>query len=303
MRIVTRADFDGVVCAVLLQDVEPVTEPTLWVEPSEMQQGRVAIQAHDIVANLPFHPAARLWFDHHYSNRHEKPFQGAFALSPSAAGVIHRYYAGRFSRDFSALVRQTDRIDAAELTAEEVEHPERFPYVLISMTISGRRRGDEPYWNRLVRLLAERDLPEIIEDEDVVRRCREAEEENRHYREHLLRHTRVQGPVALTDFRDLPATPRGNRFLVYSLFPETCVHMTIRRDERERDKLVVAAGHSIFNRCCRVNVGLMLSRFEGGGHPGAGSCTFPAAKAETYVPAILAILMRNDPHEYPMPPA
>jgi hypothetical protein len=302
MRIVTRPDFDGVVCAVLLQDVEPVTEATLWVEPSEMQQGRVAVRATDIVANLPFHPCARLWFDHHFSNRHDQPFQGAFDLSPSAAGLVHRYYAGRFSRDFGELVHQTDRIDAADLTREEVEHPERFAHVLLSMTVSGRRREDDAYWNRLVRLLASHELPAVMEDPEVRGRCREVENENRTYREHLLRHTRVRGPVAVTDFRGLPDTPRGNRFLVYSLFPETCVHMTIRHDDRDPAKMVVAVGHSIFNRCCRVNVGLLLAGFDGGGHPGAGSCTFPAAKVEAYVPVILATLMRNDPGEFPMPP-
>jgi hypothetical protein len=302
MRIVTRPDFDGLVCAALLQDVEPVTEPILWVEPSEIQHGRVDIRAADIVANLPFHPSARLWFDHHYSNRHDRPFQGAFELSPSAAGLVHRYYAGRFSRDFDELVHQTDRIDAADLTREEVERPEGFPHVLLSMTVSGRRREDEPYWNRLVGLLAADDLPAVMEDEAVRGRCREVEIENRAYREHLLRHTRVQGPVAVTDFRGLPATPPGNRFLVYSLFPETCVHMTIRHDDRDHAQLVVSVGHSIFNRCCRVNVGLMLANFEGGGHPGAGSCTFAAAKGGAYVSAMLAALMRNDPGEFPLPP-
>ncbi len=295
MRIVTRPDLDGVVCAVLLSVAETVDEPILWVEPSEVQKGEVAVRPGDILANLPHHPACSLWFDHHFSNRPGVPFEGLFEMAPSAAGLVHRYFASRLPDRFGELVRQTDRIDSADLTEEEVLRPEDHPYVLLSMTVSGRNRSDEPYWNRLVALLRDSPFDRVMADPEVAVRCRKVVEENRVYRGLLQAHTVVHGQVAVTDFRSLERVPGGNRFLVYSMYPETVVQMKIRRDAADPDRIVVSVGHSIFHRGCRVNVGQLLSRFEGGGHPGAGSCRFSSRLADRYVPAILDALIRNEP--------
>jgi len=121
MRIVTRPDFDGVVCAVLLREAIDKALPILWAEPGDMQHGRVDVQDGDIVANLPFHDRCRMWFDHHYSNTPARPFEGVFEMAPSAAGLIHRYYADRLQRDHGELIRQTDKIDAADLSEDEVQ--------------------------------------------------------------------------------------------------------------------------------------------------------------------------------------
>ncbi|HSO66942.1 MAG TPA: exopolyphosphatase, partial [Desulfatirhabdiaceae bacterium] len=98
MRIVTRPDFDGVVCAVLLYDVLNIEEPVLWVEPSEVQKGQVAIRPDDVLANLPYSPVCAMWFDHHFSNEISVPFKGAFKIAPSAAGVIFDVYRSKFRR-------------------------------------------------------------------------------------------------------------------------------------------------------------------------------------------------------------
>ncbi|MGD8250820.1 MAG: exopolyphosphatase [Desulfobacterales bacterium] len=297
MRIVTRADFDGVVCAALLMDAVAVTEPTLWIEPSEMQKGLVPIKTGDIVANLPYHPDCSLWFDHHFSNKPETPVAGRFELAPSAAGLIHRYYGDTFSRDFSELVRQADKIDSADLTEEEVLHPENHPYILLSMTLSGRHLDDEPYWNQIARLLQTSSIDQIMKNPEVAARCEEVIEDNRTYRDLLKTHTTLHGQVAVTDFRGLEKDPSGNRFLVYSLYPESVVQVKIRFDGSDPDRVIVSVGHSIFNRNCRVNVGLLMKRFEGGGHPGAGSCRFHVSKSDAYISAILSTLIQNDPIE------
>lgn len=295
MRIVTRADFDGIVCAVLLKAAEGPALPILWADPGDMQRGLVAVQSGDIVANLPFDPRCALWFDHHISNKPEKPFRGLFEMAPSAAGLIHRHYRDRFKVDFSELVHQTDRIDSADLTQEEVLYPERFPHVLLSMTIANRDPQDEPYWNRLVDLLLRDPMADVMQNPEVQARCAQVEEENRAYRSLLQRHTTVLQGVAITDFRPLARNPRGNRFLVYSLYPQAFVQMKIHYDDYDRGTLIVSLGHSIFNRTCQVNVGLLLQHFEGGGHPGAGSCRFKTTLADVYLPQITAALIRNAP--------
>jgi hypothetical protein len=293
LRIVTRPDFDGVVCAVLLFEVETITAPVKWVEPGDMQRGQVAVRAEDIIANLPFHPNCALWFDHHVTNRIGQPFKGDFRVTPSAARVVFDFYRGRYPRDYRELVRETDRIDSADLTLAEIQRPENYPYVLLSMTVVNTDPADETYWNHLVGLLRKAEIAAVMEDPLVARRCGAVREQNNAYRELLLRHTRMEGHVALTDVRSVANLPAGNRFLVYSLFPESIVNVRIRRDPARSANVSLSVGHSIVNRQCRVNVGRLLSRFGGGGHHGAGACRFPAAMLEIYLPQILEILQAN----------
>lgn len=299
MRIVTRADFDGIVCAVLLKEALGDHLPLVWAEPGDMQRGLVDVHPGDVVANLPYNANCGLWFDHHFSNTPEHPVEGLFEIAPSAAGLVYRYYRAQIAGDYDALVHQTDRIDSADLTEDEVRHPENYPYVLLSMTIAGRELQDEPYWNRLVDMLRDHAIEAAMADEEVRARGAQVVEDNRAYRKHLEAHTKIQGVVAVTDFRDLPETPRGNRFLVYSLYPQTVVQAKIRYNDRDRDRVIVSVGHSIFNRNCQVNVGMLLANYGGGGHRGAGSCSFPKAKSETYIPAILETLVRNEPIDGP----
>ncbi len=294
MRIVTRSDFDSVVCAVLLFEALDIQEPVKWAEPSQIQKGMVDIHEGDIIANLPFAPNCSLWFDHHFSNQGGRPFTGAFRLAPSAAGIIFDYYRGRFQRDYTELVQAADKIDSADLTQEEVLYPENHPYILLSMTISSQDKADEPYWNHLVDLLRVQPIHSVMTDKTVTARCNAVVRENVAYRTYLIDHTRRHGHVAVTDFRALTPPPAGNRFLVYSLFPECSVQIKIRLDVNQPDMVMVSVGHSIFNRTCKVNVGQLLSRFEGGGHKAAGACRFHVSKSEAYIPGILDALLKNE---------
>lgn len=295
MRIVTRPDFDGIVCAVLLSDAETITAPVLWVEPSEIQRGEVDLREGDILANLPYDEKCSVWFDHHCTNQIEEPFEGAFKIAPSAAGIIWEYYRGRFSRDYSKLVKETDKIDSANLSRNEVHRPEKYAYVLLSMTILNRERADEAYWNHLVDLLGKYSIDQVLEDPQVKERCDAAIQRNKSYKKLLQEYTCVIEQVAVTDFRPLGKSPVGNRFLVYSLYPETVVHVKIRYTDDAHDMVAVSVGHSIFNENCKVNAGKLLSRFEGGGHRGAASCRFHVSKSEEYIPKIIDVLIKNEP--------
>ncbi|MGA8180357.1 MAG: exopolyphosphatase, partial [Desulfobacterales bacterium] len=167
MRIITRPDFDGVVCAALLYEAEKITESVKWVEPNDMQRGMVDVRTGDIIANLPYDDRCTLWFDHHHTNKIDKPFEGAFKIAPSAARVIFEFYNGRFNRDYSELIQQTDKIDAADLSLDEVLYPEKYGLVLLSMTVLGRDGYDEGYWNRLVHLLRKSNIDEVLKDPEV----------------------------------------------------------------------------------------------------------------------------------------
>ncbi len=297
MRIVTRPDFDGVVCAALLYEAENITKPVKWVEPNDVQKGLVDIKESDIIANLPFDERCMLWFDHHHTNRIDKPFKGSFKIAPSAAGVIFEYYKNRFQRNYSELIRETDKIDSADLSLDEVLYPEKYGYVLLSMTVTGQDEPNEPYWNRLVDLLRNDDIDTVLDDPEVKSRCQAVIVQNKTYKEILKAHTVLKEHISITDFRSFDKPPTGNRFLVYSLFSEAVVSVKIRYKNDDKTMVAVSVGHSIFNRNCNVNVGLMLSKFEGGGHRGAGSCRFHISKANDYIPKIIDILLKNEPNE------
>jgi oligoribonuclease NrnB/cAMP/cGMP phosphodiesterase (DHH superfamily) len=297
MRIVTRPDFDGIVCAVLLFEAQHIMHPVIWVEPNQVQQGLVDIQSGDIIANLPYDEKCALWFDHHYTNQIVRPFEGAFRIAPSAAGIIFDYYQSSFQRDYSELVQAADKIDSANLTLDEVLHPENYPYVLLSLTVSHEEEPDEHYWNKLVALFRKNDVRQVLKNAEVKKRCQRVVAQNDRYLDLLKKHTRLDQHVSITDFRSFNNPPGGNRFLVYSLFPESAVNVRIRYEDKNKETVVVNVGHSIFNPKCNVNVGLMLADFEGGGHRGAGSARFHVSKANENIRQIINMLLKNEKNE------
>ncbi len=297
MRIVTRPDFDGIVCAVLLREALHIDTDIYWVEPNEVQKKKADIKPGDILANLPHDPRCSLWFDHHVSNTPEQAFEGAHEIVDSAAGVVHKYYktSGHLDSRFDDLVFHTDIIDSASLTKDQVLHPQDYPYVLLSMTIKNRDNTDAAYWNRLVKMLSTRDIETVMADPIVRERCDIVIQENKAYAAYLKEYTRIRGQISITDFRGLDPVPSGNRFLIYCLFPDTVASVKLRYTEPEKTHVLVSIGHSIFNRNCRVNVGQLLARYGGGGHAGAGGCTLEAKDAQQKINEIILVLEVNAP--------
>jgi len=274
MRIVTRGDLDGLTCAVLLSVNEDI-ESIVLIHPQDITDGRAEIGPDDIVANLPYHPACGMWFDHHMhtATAHvPMQFKGAFADAPSAARLVYEYYGGESAMpEFAELVRETDRLDSANLTPEDVLHPER--YIKLGFTIDGRSGLGtfETYFQHLVDLLKMGlSIERLLEDFSIARRCEVIESENESFRADLRAWSRVDGNVVITDFRMLDHPPIGNRFLVYALYPEVNVSVRLHWGPK-REYPMLLLGHSIFNRTCKTNVGELAARYGGGGHRGAGS--------------------------------
>ena len=163
------------------------------------------------------------------------------------------------------------------------------------MTIKDHIPADEPYWNKVLELLRHKKIKTILFDSEVRKRSNTIIQENASYQALLKKHTHLVQQVAISDFRDLDSLPYGNRFLVYSMFPEAVVSVKIGFENPRKETVVVKVGHSILNKNCRVNVGQMLSYFQGGGHKGAGACSFPVGKADEYLPKIIDILRENEP--------
>jgi hypothetical protein len=275
MRLVTRGDLDGLTCAVLLSLNEEVNSISL-IHPQDISDGRATIRPDDIIANLPFHPGCAMWFDHHLhtatANVPPEAFRGAFAEAPSAARLVYEYYGGEAAMpQFKELVAETDRLDSANLTPDDVLDPQGF--IKLGFTIDGRTGLGtfERYFLHLVDLLrAGTPVADVLADPSVRKRCELLESENESFCQDLRRHSRIEGNVVVTDFRELDHTPIGNRFLVYALFPEVNVSARIHWGPNRAFPMLLL-GHSIFRRTCKTNVGELAARYGGGGHRGAGS--------------------------------
>src|SRR5262245_24961178 len=277
-----------------------------------MQDGLVEIRAGDIITNLPYHPNCTLWFDHHVTNTtpdFAQPImlgKGGFRLAPSAARVVYEYYTevgnrhqatgNRNSPDEIAqfldsermkyLMHEADRIDAGKLEKEDVLDPQG--YVLISMTTDGKNAGDEPYWLKIIALLREKTLEEMLKDSDVKKRCQQIRDEQEKLRKLLLERTTMKGNVIYCDLRSVKEIPDGNRFLIFTLFPEGNIKVKVAHDTQRENTTAISVGYNIFNPTSKVNVGELLKNYGGGGHKVVGSSRVPNDKAEQAIAEILA---------------
>ena len=310
MRLVTRADFDGLVCGALITKFEKI-DSYLFVEPKFMQDGLVEVRNGDVIANLPYHPNCTLWFDHHITNtmpefdRPIMPGKGGFRLAPSAARVVYEYYTepgnwhsatGKSDSEEGALflaseriqflLQDADKIDAGQLTREDVLNPQG--YVLVSMTTDGRYAEDEPYWLRIINLLRDKSLEETMDDVEVKRRCQKVLSFQEKLRAILLANTTLKRNVIYVDLRQVHDLPDGNRFLLFTLFPQGNIAVKVSYDTQRPDTTAISVGYNIFNKTATVNVGELLQRYGGGGHKVVGSCRVPNDKAEQAIQEIVA---------------
>ena len=298
MHLITRADWDGLVCAVLLNQVEKI-DGVYFAHPKDMQDGKVPVPKHSIIANLPFHKNCAMWFDHHSSEEESAPapgkFTGKYGLAPSAARLIYEYFggAGKYGK-FTELLEATDKIDSAQLTMEDVTQPTG--YVLLSYTIDPRTgltgAQYQPYFLMLMELLQTQTLTEVMENPLVKARCEKVLAEDAQFRRALLINSKQDGNVVVTDFRGLPETPPGNRFLIYALFPEANISVRLM-DGRGGRNVVAALGHSLFNRTSQTNSGELLKKYGGGGHKGAGTAQFAKEDANAKIIEIVEQLKKD----------
>jgi len=296
MRLVTRGDLDGLACALLLTRCEPIDSLEL-VHPQEIADRRFPITHDDIVANLPYHPACGKWFDNHLlTDKNGIPprnFKGRYAQAPSAARVVYDHYLPQHPdlARFAELVAETDRLDSAQLTLDDVLAPKG--YILLGYTLDPRTGlgAFQDYFRRVLDALGTRPVHEVLGLPEVETRIDRIRDQDRAFRGATLAHSRMEGSVVVTDFRPLPAIPVGNRFLVYTLFPEATVSIRLHWGPR-REQVVVSVGRSIFKRTSRTNIGVLLSLYGGGGHAGAGSCMLLPEKVDARLPEIVAALNR-----------
>jgi len=282
MRLVTRGDMDGLVSALLITTMESVDSVEL-IHPQDITDDKFEVRAGDILSNLPYHPACSLWFDHHeITDSNRKPpavFKGKHAIMPSVARVVYEYYGPGKLSQYEPLVSETDRFDSAELTIEDISDPRGA--ILLGFAIDPRTGFgiDKGLFVKLMELLRTSDIDDVLKNPEMSRRIDLYRENDFRFLQVLNDNTRIDGNVIITDFRNLSTVPVGNRFLIYTLFPECNVSVRVQWGPG-KEFVAATVGHSILNRTCKTNIGKLCSEFGGGGHKGAGACTLETGSAD-----------------------
>ena len=300
MRLVTRGDLDGLTSAVILTLEEPIDEIVL-IHPQEITDRTFEVRGDDILANVPYDSRCGKWFDHHLlTPSNQTPpehFDGKHALAPSAARLVYEYYMERHPDDpqllrLAKLVDETDRLDGARLTPDDVENPQ--DYILLGYTIDSRTGlgSFDAYFRKLVEWLKVMPIKDVLRQPEVYERVQRIRNEQEQFRVLLQRNSFRLNNVVVTDLREIEHLPAGNRFLVYSLFPDANVSLRVHWGP-SHESVVAAVGHSIFNRTCNTSVGDLMSKYGGGGHRGAGTCQLPIAEADSKIREIIEKLKRD----------
>jgi nanoRNase/pAp phosphatase (c-di-AMP/oligoRNAs hydrolase) len=286
-RLVTRSDFDGLVCAVLLRHLDMIDE-IKFVHPKDVQDGEVEIGPNDILTNLPYAPGAHMVFDHHHSEtlRNDSNLSNHVinADAPSAARVIYEHFGAkeRFPNVSDDLMRAVDQADSADYELDDILHPEGWSllnFLMDSRTGLGRFRDFRISNYQLMMLLIDAcikhsEVHEILALPDVSERADLFRAQSDLFVEQLKRVSRLEGDVVVVDLRTEEVIHAGNRFMVYALFPEARVSVHVIWG-RQKLNTVFACGKSILDRTSPVDVGEVMLRYGGGGHIAAGTCQVP----------------------------
>lgn len=304
MRLVTRSDFDGLICAVLLKQVEQI-DAIQFVHPKDLQDGRFETTKQDILTNVPYVPGCGLWFDHHATEVERVvgkiPFRGNCRIAPSAARVVYDYYGGadRFP-GIEEMMAEVDKADSAQFSRDEILNPAGWPllsFVMDARTGLGRfkdyRVSNYQLMYDLIDACTRMSIAEILQLPDVQERVRRYFEQDALFREMLAEYSWTEGNVVITDLRGAATIHPGNRFLVYALHPEQNTSIWIV-DGLRGQNCVFACGHSIVNRTARSDIGTLMRRFGGGGHTAAGTCQVAHEAAEETLKAIVAAMNASE---------
>ena len=300
MRLVTRSDFDGLICGMLLKEAGIIDHWT-FVHPKDLQDGLFTPTSDDVLANVPFVPGCGMWFDHHTSEKERVGWDASVAgesrLAPSAAHIIYDYYGGsKTFPNYAPMIEAVDKVDSGNLTRDEILSPSG--WILLGFLSDPRtglgrfrdfRISNYQLMESLINHFRNLNIEEILKMPDVKERVTLYFEQDRLFKDMLVNHTKTNENVIITDLRDVAPIYSGNRFTIYSLYPEQNVSIWIV-DGKQKQNVSIACGYSILNRSCTVDVGQLMLHYGGGGHKMVGTCQVPYDDANQIIAEITKAL-------------
>ncbi len=302
-RLVTRSDFDGLACAMMLRELDLVDE-IKFVHPKDVQDGKVELTANDITTNLPYDPRVGIAFDHHESEMDRlKALEtgGKLIIDPnarSAARVVYDYYGGKeaFPNVSDELMTAVDKGDSADFTVDEILHPKGWVllhYLMDPRTGLGRFRqfriSNYDLMMQLISFCMEHTIDEILALPDVKERVDLYFEQSEMFVEQLKRIAVLHDKVIVLDLRNEEIIHAGNRFMIYALYPEAQISVHVAWGFRKQNTAVMI-GKSIVNKASTVDIGELCLKYGGGGHHNAGTCQLENDEVDSQLPDIIAAL-------------
>ncbi len=302
-RLVTRSDFDGLACAMMLKELNLIDE-IKFVHPKDVQDGKVELSKNDITTNLPYDPRVSIAFDHHESEEERlKAIEtgGKLIIDPkakSAARVVYDYYGGKkaFPRISDDLMAAVDKGDSADFTIDEILNPSGWVllhYLMDARTGLGRfhdfRISNYALMMQLIDYCLEHDIDEILELPDVKERVDLYFEQAELFKAQLLRIAKVYDKVVVLDLRNEEVIHAGNRFMIYALFPEAQISVHVAWGFKKQNTAVMI-GKSIVNKASQVDIGALCLQYGGGGHRNAGTCQLDNDTVDQQLPEIIKAL-------------
>ena len=298
-RLVTRSDFDGLVCAVLLNELELIDD-IKFVHPKDMQDGKIDITARDITTNLPYVATAHLSFDHHLSetirNTGERKNHIIDPKAPSAARVVYNYYGGKKTMPTitDEMMDAVDKADSAQFSCDEIINPTGWVllnYLMDARTGLGRFRefriSNYTLMMDLIKYCRNHNIDEILALPDVKERVDLYFDQKQKAGEQIQRCATVHQNLVVLDLRNEETIWAANRFLIYALFPETNISIHVMWGVQKQNT-VFATGKSILDRGSKTNVGELMLKYGGGGHQAAGTCQIANDQAASTLQALIA---------------
>ena len=298
-RLVTRSDFDGLVCAVLLKSLDLINE-IKFVHPKDMQDGKIEITNQDITTNLPYVEGVGLAFDHHLSETIRNPNVKEHYIidpnAPSAARVVYDYFGGKdkFPEISQEMMVAVDKADSAKFAMDEVLHPQGWVllnFIMDARTGLGRFKDFQiSNYNLMMQLIEyckNHSIDEILNLPDVKERVELYFEQEEKFKEQIKRCSTVYGKLVVLDLRNEEVIYAGNRFMIYALFPNCNISMHVMWGLKKQN-VVFAVGKSIFDRSSQVNIGELMLKYGGGGHANAGTCQVAVDVAEETLKSLVA---------------
>ena len=298
MKLLTRSDFDGLACGALLLYLG-IIDDWMFVHPKDIQDGLVKASDNDILANIPYIPGCKLWFDHHASESErlgkKAYFEGVSRKAPSCARVVYDYYGGDEKLgQFAEMIRYVDKVDSANLTSDEIENPHGWVllgFIMDPRTGLGRFRNftisNYDLMKSLAVACATKTIEEIMAMPDVKERVTTYFEQEKLFKEMLCRVVKEDGNVLIADLRGVETIYAGNRFLMYNMHPNQNISVWII-DGRNKQNCAITVGYSIINRSATLDIGSLLYKYGGGGHTQVGTCQVPYDDADRIIAEIVA---------------
>ena len=297
-RLVTRSDFDGLVCAVLLKELDLIND-IKFVHPKDMQDGKIEITNMDITTNLPYVEGVHLAFDHHMSEsiraNGKKSNHIIYPDSPSAARVVYNYYGGenRFPRAWDQMMLAVDKADAGQFTVDEILNPKDWVllnYLMDPRTGLGRfkdfRISNYSLMMELINYCKNHTIEEIMQIPDIQERIKLYFEQTEAFKAQIERCSKVYDNLIVFDLQNEEIIHAGNRFMIYALHPE-CNISIYRLWGLKKQNTVFAVGKSIVNRTSKTNIGELMLKYGGGGHINAGTCQIDNDKADSVLQELI----------------